>query len=362
MQSLSGFPVDKTVLELLARAGASARNPAVAPPIVSTGRDGQRFLKVRIAPDPDDPDDSEVVRRIPVNNLSEEQWDQLKHECVNLQLRDKGLSQELESIQDEQLRRLIYTLLTFLNPRQVAIVLFLYREAAHQSVGNRVTFKVNDLLEELGYSRRDCDRSFPQHIRSRLHQDLVALHRTELLVVRPIKGKKPRNRLMFIRILHLFDVELENLPRDFDIFEAAEHGYGCADTYRVDLPLYSVAEAGSVSLPTTIDLCQKVSARTSENYGMKLLMLLASQVKTQEGCVEETVVLSKRSLYKNLDLVGKNAGRNTKILWRTIEDLAQQGYLLSARNLPGKRLSANIEFQLNPQMLRAHQLVPAQEA
>ena len=60
----------------------------------------------------------------------------------------------LENIEDRKLQRLLITLMTFLNPRQVAIVFYLYKELARQQSDSSVYFRSNELLEWLGYKRQ----------------------------------------------------------------------------------------------------------------------------------------------------------------------------------------------------------------
>ena len=55
---------------------------------------------------------------------------------------------------------------------------------------------------------------------------------------------------------------------------------------------------------------------------------------------------------KNLDLLGSNKSRNNKILWRTIEQLNQDDYIVEAQELIGKRNLTKIQFQINPQRIK----------
>lgn len=64
------------------------------------------------------------------------------------------------------------------------------------------------------------------------------------------------------------------------------------------------------------------------------------------------LTISKRYLFKNLDLLGSNSSRNNQIFWRTVEELQQEGYILGAQELPGKRRVSSIQFQINPENLK----------
>jgi len=66
------------------------------------------------------------------------------------------------------------------------------------------------------------------------------------------------------------------------------------------------------------------------------------------------LVISKQYLFKNLDLLGSNSSRNNQIFWRTVEELQQEGYVLGAQELPGKKKVTNIQFQINAERIRCH--------
>jgi hypothetical protein len=65
-------------------------------------------------------------------------------------------------------------------------------------------------------------------------------------------------------------------------------------------------------------------------------------------------VISKQYLFKNLDLLGSNSSRNNQIFWRTVEELQQEGYVLGAQELPGKKKVTNIQFQINAERIKCH--------
>jgi len=347
------FAVSSQLLEILSRAGTSIRSPDLEHPTVRADRHG-RYLEGRIIPDPQEPSEGECVRRISLDELSREKWELLKDELDRLQLSDaveNGLLRELEKIGDEQIRRLIYMILTYCNPRQRMLVLFMYREAARRRTGSRVYFKVNELLQVFGY-KPQADGSFPSRIRSQLHRDLVALHRTEINYTRPIqRGKRKKTQLEFRSIVRIRSAELDNMPRDFDIVQAADDGYGCADAYTVELEFFD-DESGVVLFNDAVSFEQKDFGRTSEDYETKLLVFLASKLRKDALTEDNSLVVTKRALFKNLDLFGNNSSRNNQILWRTIEKLKEQGYIMSAGEVPGKRRPANVSIQINLDMMR----------
>lgn len=353
------FPVDGQLLMVLPRAGASVNNPDMQLPILRSDPDGY-YLELRVETDTSDASEIAVTRRVPLEDLSAEEWEELKEQYTKLDLKnctDQGISKGLEKIQDRKIQRLFMALLTFLNPRQVAIVLYLYRQAARQGTGPTVSFRSNDLLASLGYTRTK-DGGFASKLRSQLNRDLVALHRTELVFAQSLrKGNNIGAKVTIKSILRIKDFEIDNVPRDFDLVKAADYTYELADAYTVSLEFFDgPGRTGDyVLFANTVDITQKLGSNAKSDYKTKLLIYLASRVKwdtLQEG---QYLVISKQYLFKNLDLLGSNSSRNNQIFWRTVDELKQEGYILGAQELPGKKKAANIQFQINPEKLRSHQ-------
>ncbi|MEW6498743.1 MAG: hypothetical protein AB1589_40520 [Cyanobacteriota bacterium] len=350
------FPVDGQLVMVLPRAGASLRNPDVQLPVLRTDGDGY-YLEMRVDADSKDESEVAVTRRVLLENLTTEEWEELKAQYANLDLSictDHGISKGLEKIQDRRVQRLFMALLTFLNPRQVAIVLFLYKKAAQQGNSPLVSFRSNDLLESLGYSRAK-DGSFPARSRSQLNQDLVALHRTELVLAQSLnKGNTMGAKVIVKSILRIRDYEIDKVPRDFDLAKAADYTYELADAYTVALEFFDgPGRTGDyVLLSNSVDMTQKVGSNAKHDYKMKLLVYLASRMKWDKLQEGQYLKISKQYLFKNLDLLGSNLSRNNQILWRTIEELQQERYILEALELPGKRKLTNIQFQINPEKIR----------
>jgi hypothetical protein len=341
------FPVDGQFLMVLPRAGASIKNP-----------DGY-YLEMRVEADPKDTSEIAVIRRVPLENLSVEEWEDLKKQYADVDFQtctDQGISKGLEKIQDRRIQRLFMALLTFLNPRQVSIVLFLYRQAAQQGNGPLVCFRSNDLLESLGYTRTK-DGGFASKLRSQLNRDLVALHRTELVLAQSLrKGNNMGAKVMIKSVLRIKDYEIDNVPRDFDLAKAADYTYELADAYTVSLEFFEgPGRTGDyVLFGNSIDITQKPGNNAKSDYKTKLLVYLASRMKwdtLQEG---QYLVISKQYLFKNLDLLGSNSSRNNQIFWRTVDELQQEGYILAAQELPGKKKVSTVQFQINPEKMRCH--------
>jgi len=343
---------------VLPRAGASLKNPDVQLPILRSDEDGY-YLEMRVEADPNSASEVAVTRRVPLENLSAEEWEELKRQYADLDFQsctDQGVSKGLEKIQDRRIQRLFMALLTFLNPRQVAIVLFLYRLAAQQGNGAIVTFRSNDLLESLGYTRTK-DGGFASKLRSQLNRDLVALHRTELVLAQSLrKGNNIGAKVMIKSVLRIKDYEIDNVPRDFDLAKAADYTYELADAYTVSLEFFEgPGRTGDyVLFANSIDITQKLGSNAKSDYRTKLLIYLASRMKWDAMQDGGYLHISKQYLFKNLDLLGSNSSRNNQIFWRTVDELQQEGYIISAQELPGKKRIATIQFQLNLEKMQSH--------
>lgn len=352
------FPVDGQLLMVLPRAGASIKNPDIQLPILRADADGY-YLEMRVEADPQAESEVALTRRVPLENLSAEEWEDLKTQYAALDLSacaDQGVTTGLEKIQDRRIQRLFMALLTFLNPRQVSIVLYLYKLAAHQGNGPLVTFRSNDLLEKLGYTRTK-DGGFAAKLRSQLNRDLVALHRTELVLAQSLrKGNSIGAKVIIKSVLRIKDYEIDNVPRDFDLAKAADYTYELADAYTVSLEFFEgPGRTGDyVLFANSIDISQRLGSNAKNDYKTKLLIYLASRMKWDNPQDGQYLVISKQYLFKNLDLLSSNSSRNNQIFWRTVDELKQEGYLLGAQELPGKKRVTNVQFQINPEKIRCN--------
>ncbi len=355
---LDMFEVDGEFVRILPRASASLRNPDANLPVLRSDANGYYF-EMRVEADSSEVSEVALTRRIPLDNLSGEEWQELKKEYDVLDLKaclNRGIK-GLEQIEDLRLRRLTIALLTFLNPRQVQLVLYLYKAASAERNGSVVEFRSNDLLEVMGYQRTK-DGGFHAEARSHLHCDLMALHRTELVyAVETRKGDKVEAEVTIKNVLRIQKFWADDVKRDFDTEKAADYSYGAADRYRVNLEFFQNpdrADSDYVLFGNNIDMQQQVGKSSKHDYGMRLLVYLASRLKWDSPKDGQYLNISKRHLYKNLDLLGRNSSRNGQIFWRTVDELKESCFLVNARELPGKRKSnVMIEFQINADKIRS---------
>ncbi|MGK7949233.1 MAG: hypothetical protein AB4368_10625 [Xenococcaceae cyanobacterium] len=341
---------------VMPRASASIRNPEVQLPTLRKDK-GNYYLEMQVNADSEDERELAVTRRVSLDKLSQAEWNELEAQYNNLDFsicNDVGINKALENIKDCRIRRLFLALLTFLNPRQVSIILYLYREAAIQSNGSLVSFRSNDLLDSLGY-KKTKDGGFAARVRSQLNQDLVALHRTELVFARSLqKGEQIGAKVSVKSILRIRDYEIDKVPRNFDLSKAADYTYELADAYTVSLEFFedTLEQNRHVLFSKNIDLKEKLGGNAKRDYKTKLLIYIASRMKWDKLKDGQYLLISKNCLLKNLDLLGSNKSRNNKILWRTIEQLNQDSYIIEAQELAGKRNQSKIQFQINSQKIK----------
>jgi hypothetical protein len=349
------FPIDGQLLMILPRAGSTLRNQDVNLPELRLDTDGY-YIEIKIDADPENPEEVEITRRIPLDNCTEEELQNLQIQFTNLELEscvEKGVKKTLESIEDRKLQRLLITLMTFLNPRQVAIVFYLYKELERQQSESSVYFRSNELLEWLGYKRQK-DGSFPALIRSQINQDLVALHRMELVYAHSLKnGNNLGAKIIVKNILRIQDYEIDNVPRNFNLSKAADYTFELADSYTVLLGFLSglKGKGGYVLFPDSIKILQENGSQPQRDYKTKLLNYITSRMEWESLTDGQYLVISKRYIFKNLDLLGSNASRNNQIFWDAVEELKKDGYILNAQELVVKKRQPSIQFQINPEML-----------
>lgn len=353
----ANFEVDGKLLMILPSAVTPLKNPDVQMPILRSDATGH-YLEMRSEADPASISEIPITRRIPLNDFTQKEWEQLKEEYakLNFQGMSEGVSKSLENIKDRRVQRLFLALLTFLNPRQVAVILNLYRLAAQQGNGPEVTFESNDLLEALGYTRTK-NGSFDQKTRSLFNQDLVALHRIELVFARSLRGNGNKvDALVTVKsILRIKSYMIKNLSRNFDLSEAADYTYQLADRYTVNLEFFDGSEGGEAPIlfADAIDIKLKNNPNNSKfEYKVKLLTYLASRLKWDTPKDGQFLVISRSQIFKILSLFGRNSSRNNQIFWRTIEELKIDGYILMAQEVQGKNKVQNIELQINPEKIR----------
>ncbi|MBC8121438.1 MAG: hypothetical protein H7Y22_06315 [Gemmatimonadaceae bacterium] len=358
------FRFDGQIARYLPRGGATLKNPDAQTPALRRDDRGVWFLEMTFTADPDHPSEIELTRRIPLDNLSEEDWQNLQHWYANLDFKQiiaQGISNGLEKIEDTRVQRLFMSLLTFLNPRQVAVLIYLYRAADEQGSTPQVCFESNELLEALGYSRSN-DGRFPAEVRAQLNRDLVALHRMELVIPDPEQDANASRAVYLVKnILRIEKFAVDKGGRKtFDWQKAADYTHELADGYTVSLGFFDTIKRGSdyLLLSKDIDLKQKPNAQASRNYRMKLQTYLWGRMAWDDLQEGQYLNVSLAYLLKHLELFGNNKSRNKAILYEVIEELKREGEDPKSEGLivdykeVVNRKSVTVRFKINPNRAR----------
>jgi hypothetical protein len=351
------FPIDGEFLMILPKAGSSLKS-ALKKPILHSDEKGH-FIEMKIKADPNNPNEVDVTRRIPLENYTEQEWESLKSQIAQMDMQtclEQGIHKTLERIEDIKLQRLLSSFLTFLNPFQIAIIFYLYREAEKQKNGPRIYFRSNELLEWLGY-KKEANGSFSSDARSQLHRDLFSMDSTYLFFAQPRqRGKKLGAQVLVKKILVIEGYEIDTLPREFDLIDAVS-SYGSADSYTVSLGFFEglspLSQSNRVYFPGNISFKRKQGSRAKYDYRTKLLSLLASHMAWELLIDGQFLDIPKENILKNLDLSGSNPSRNNQIFWRTVDELKEEGLVLNAeeRKMPDKQII--IRFGINSEMLHS---------
>ena len=89
------FPVDGQLLMVLPRAAAAVNNPDVRLPILRSDGEGY-YLEMRVEADTDTTGEVAVTRRVPLEDLTTDEWEELKQQYDSLDLEAlvaKGIGQ-----------------------------------------------------------------------------------------------------------------------------------------------------------------------------------------------------------------------------------------------------------------------------
>ncbi|MEM1369258.1 MAG: hypothetical protein AAGG02_14870 [Cyanobacteria bacterium P01_H01_bin.15] len=358
-EQLEIFPVDGDVIRVLPEASTSFKTVRGGPKLI---RDGDRvFLQMGIENEPSSHSAQFEVsaRRLEVSEFAEDDIELLRSqiEALDIELcKTKGLKKGLESINDGRFRRLLVTLLNFLNPAQIALLFCLYKMAYEQESSPKVSFESNELMDKLGYVRSSSGY-FNSKSRSNLHRDLLALHRMELVLARQLSNSRTRYDIK--TLLRIESYEVDRKPRAFDAEKAGDYTFELADQYTLTLGFLRDAvdeDPDKILLAYSTDkLRSRGKGQKNENdYATKLLAYLASRMKWDKLIEGEYLEISVRYLMKNLGIFSANNTRNHNHLKGAIEKLTEAGYLKDYKEILNKKNKPQkIRFRINLQMIRS---------
>jgi hypothetical protein len=357
------FPVDGEMIRIFPSGNASVREDALEKPTLEM-IDGKRYLAFRVQePSPlDNTQEIERLRLFPLDSFANEDVQKLQDFYKDFDFQEvisKGLGKGLEKITDEKIRLVFLSMLTLLNPRQVAILLYLYRKAHQDETGPTVNFLCNDLLDSL-YSRSN-EGTFPSNLRKLVNQDLWSLHHNMFEYVDP--DKDPNSPMIAYVLKSLIRIEGYELDKRRFRLEKTEFDWNKSDTPKSNLPdaltvtlgLYRTIQQGRgyLNFPKSLSLKQPNNVQASRNYKMKLLTaLLAYFTKDAAGIGSTYTYISLKDLFQHLGLTGKNTSRKKKIVWETSNELLQEKLVVDIKWYEASDKELGIQFQINPEELQ----------
>jgi hypothetical protein len=343
------FGVSLELMKLFTLASASASHPNAADKPTLEQIDGTWFLVFRVR-EGSGHQAQEVSRCVPLDDFSEEDLNTLKQCYSSVDLRrviDVGLRKGLSELDNPKVRKAFLALLTRINPRHLAELLFLYRLAHEQGNGPTVEFETNDLLDAL-YERSNNGGKHASNVRGLVRRDI------HNLAFNPIKYKdfghtaessRVRTRYKTFLTLEASDVDKRRMIyRDDDYDWASEETDRTPDAFIVTLNFF---EKKRILLPVSMNLKQSDSLQTNRNYEVQLFQYILSKI---ENIIEgEYFAITLNELYTHFDLTDKNTVRKREVVWRAIEKLKGSQFLLDARaTFSGKRQSqTGVELLVN---------------
>lgn len=357
------FPVDGEMIRIFPSGNTAVREDLLEKPTLEV-IDGKRYLAFRVQ-DPSPLNDTEQIERLrlfPLDSFTNEDVQKLQDFYQNFDFREvisKGLCKGLEKINDEKIRLVFLSMLTLLNPRQVAILLYLYRKAHQDESGPTVNFFCNDLLDSL-YTRSN-EGTFPSNVRGQVNQDLWSLHHNMFEYVDP--DKDPNSPMIAYVLKSLIRIEGYELDKrrfrlektDFDWNKSDSAKTKLPDAYTVTLSFYKTIQQrrGYLNFPKGVSLKQPNNVQASRNYKMKLLTaLLAYFTKDAVEIGSTYTYIPLKDLFQHLGLNGKNTSRKKKIVWETSNELLQEKLVLDVKWYEASEKELGIQFQVNPDELQ----------
>lgn len=361
-------PMDAQLLSILATAGAPFKDPFVNLPSVESEADGQCAIVVRVRGGLYQDDDGlELERRYQVGKLEDDEFDFIQLNVatstqnpefrVHTQKVIKSLGEsDPERYRGAEFRRLQRILLgvsLFCGSRNLETIYLLYK-AAYEQETKTPLIDTRQLLEARGYKRRENIRDYDPNISSQLAQEMLSMHRTEIVfqATTPTQsGQKGRRdvAIVYKNILRIKRAFYQNRPEEEVDFErAGDLTFQLPDVYEVELGFYDEKDTILLSLPTRGVLAP--SANYSRDYQSRCLVYIAGRLSWDKKI---PMWISKATLLRKSGILGTNSTRNNQLLQQALENLLEQKYLLQAEivSKPGRRQDA-VKIVPNPEKIR----------
>lgn len=369
--------MDAQLLSIMATAGAPLKDSLVDLPSLESGADGQYNIVVRVRGGLyQDSDGLGLERRYQIGRLEDEEFDfvqtSVKSAIQETEFRAypqkviKSLGnndlEQPESAESRRLKRIMRGVSQFCGPRNMETVYLLYKAAYEQGTQTPL-INTRELLAAKGYQRREDIRDYDANISSQLAQEIVSMHRTEIVfqASAPAKSGKQGRRdvaVVYKNILQVRRAFYRDRPEEEVDFErSADLTFQLPDVYEVELGFYDEKDTILLSLP--IRGVPTPHINHSKDYQTRCLIYVAGRLRWDNRM---PLWISKQTLLRKSGILGANSTRNHQLLQQTLDTLREQGFFLTAEVVhKSKQRQDMVRISPNPERLRKfvpHEIEP----
>lgn len=361
-------PMDAQLLSIMATTGAPFKDSLVDLPSLESGADGQYNIVVRVRGSLyHDNDGLSLERRYQLGRLEDEEFDFIQSNIESavrendfrsypqkvINALDNSAIEQLENAESRRLKRIMLGVSQFCGPRNMETVYLLYKAAYEQ--GTRTPLiDTRELLAAKGYQRREAIRDYDPNISSQLAQEIVSMHRTEIVfqASTPAKSGKQGRRdvaVVYKNILRVRRAFYHDRPEEEVDFErGADLTFQLPDVYEVELGFYDEKDTILLSLPTRGIPTPHINH--SKDYQTRCLIYVAGRLRWDNRM---PMWISKQTLLRKSGILGANSTRNQQLLQQTLDNLLQQGFFLTAEVVrKPKQRQDMVRIAPNPERLR----------
>lgn len=361
-------PMDAQLLSIMATAGAPFKDSLVDLPFLESGADGQYNIVVRVRGGLyQDMDELGLERRYQIGMLEDEEFDFIQSNVTSAikqtefrahprkvidALGNSDLVQP-ESAESRRLKRIMLGISQFCGPRSMETVYLVYKAAYEQGTQTPL-IDTRALLTAKGYQRRKEIRDYDPNISSQLAQEIVSMHRTEIVfqASAPAKsGKKGRRdvAVVYKNILRVRRAFYHDRPEEEVDFErGADLTFQLPDVYEVELGFYDEKDTILLSLPSLGVPASHINY--SRDYHTRCLIYVAGRLRWDSKL---PMWISKQTLLRKSGILGANSTRNHQLLQQTLDTLQKQGFFLTAEIVQRpKQKQDMVKIAPNPEKLR----------
>lgn len=153
------------------------------------------------------------------------------------------------------MQRILLGVSLFCGPRNLETVYLIYKAAYEQGTKTPL-IDTRLLLEGRGYKRRESIRDYDPNINSQLAQEMLSMHRTEIVfqTATPAKSGKKGYRDVAVVYKNILRIKRafyrDRAEEEVDFERAGDLTFQLPDVYEVELGFYDEKDTILLSLPT----------------------------------------------------------------------------------------------------------------